>query len=62
MGYNDISSLGYTHIEIYPSLFYVDLNDATRHTNTIERLRRSLKTFFSKNLRYNDLKRKFSVI
>ena len=59
-GYNDLSSLGYNHITINHSHFYVDPNDALRHTNTVERLWRSLKTFLPGNLRYSDLKRKIT--
>lgn len=55
-GYNDLEALGYIHKKVNHKISFVDNSDSTIHTNTIERIWRSLKRFLKKNLRFENIK------
>ncbi|KAG0442160.1 hypothetical protein DMUE_0489 [Dictyocoela muelleri] len=57
-GYNGLSDLNYTHYTVNHSINFVDPENQLIHTNTIERLWRSLKSNISKNTRLIVLKDK----
>ena len=57
-GYLRLNSLGYLNMTVNHSAFFVDPYNPLIHTNTIERLWRSLKTFIPKNTRLADLNRR----
>ena len=58
-GYNELQKNGFPHSRINHTLHYIDPNEKSIHTNTIERLWRSLKEFVGQNLTLSDLTSKF---
>lgn len=54
-GYYFLELLPYFHSVVNHSINFVDVNDRSIHTNTIERLWRSLKEFLPKNILFEEI-------
>ena len=60
-GYLGLERLGFIHTRINHSRYYVHPDDNRIHTNTIERLWRTLRGFIPKSTRINGIPKKLKI-